>query len=349
MAAPKKTTESGNKAPTKAPTKNTTKAPAKKNAADELAKVDGENGVQTETKASTAPPKKGLTAAAKKKILAVPAIPTDAISDTCQAVESLKADEAISIGKELLESQEYSEFKLGGILSVIDINGYWQQTGAESFKSFIQEHYNIQYRKANYLMKIYNSLVVSGVDWEQVSHIGWSKLKEICDKLTTENVDVWVKLAESNTVVNLIEEIKKRDGDGELKEPKPDKNDADTPNVSTRTFRLHEDQKATVNDAVEMVKEQLDTEHDSTAITHMCEMTLQGKLGKKAGNASAAKGKEKPWDEQIRERAASEDDEQRVQVVYDVIELMSELYPEYDFSVDQASDGEEEEEEQAEE
>lgn len=347
--APRKTpakdgNATGNKAPTKA-----NKAPAKKNAADELAKVDGENGVQTETKAATAPPKKGLTAAAKKKILAVPTIPTDAISDTCQAVESLKADEAISIGKELLESQEYSEFKLGGILSVIDINGYWQQTGAESFKSFIQEHYNIQYRKANYLMKIYNSLVVSGVDWEQVNHIGWSKLKEICEKLTTENVDTWVKLAESNTVVNLIEEIKKRDGDGNPKEPKPDKNDADTPNVSTRTFRLHEDQKATVNDAVEMVKEQLDTEHDSTAITHMCEMTLQGKLGKKSAGAAPAKSKD--WNEQIRERAASEDEEERVQVVYDVIELMSELYPEYDFSVDQASsDGdEEEEEEQAEE
>ncbi|UOX38427.1 hypothetical protein VpasPP24_87 [Vibrio phage Vpas_PP24] len=338
MAAPKK--EGASTAPKKT---NAKKSAATNNAADELAKVDGENGVKTEVKQSQAP-KKNLTAAARKKILAVPAMPTDAIADTCQAVESLKASEALELGKELLESQDFNEFKLGGILAVIDLNSYWKETGAESFKDFIQEHYNIQYRKANYLMKIYNSLVVSGVEWEQVQHIGWSKLKEICDKLTVENVDTWVKLAEENTVVNLLEEIKKRDGDGNLKEAKPDKNQADTPNVSTRTFKLHEDQKETVNEAVKKVREDLDTEHDSTAITHISELYLQGKLGKKS---SAPVAKAVPWQDQIREGAESEDDEQRVQVVYDVIELMAELYPEYDFSVSEKeddTDGEEVEE-----
>lgn len=349
MAAPKKDEATTKKAPakkstaSKAPTK---KAPAKKaGAADELAKTDAANGAtQTENKAQSKAPVK-LTAAAKKKILAVPAAPTDQLAETCAAIESLDAKEAVALGKDMIESKEFNEFKIGGVLALIDINSYWKESGAESFKEFVEKHYNFQYRKATYLMKIYNSMVDSGVEWSQVGHLGWSKLKEICEKLTLSNVDVWVKIAEENTVVNLIEEVKKRDADGNLKTPRPDKDVTDTPQVSTRTFKLHVEQKETVNEAVSKAKSELDTEHDNAAITHVAELYLQGKLGKRSA-APAKAEKATPWQEQIRNLVieAGDDDEARLSVIQEAGELLAELYPELDINVVMKEDDDEGEE-----
>lgn len=323
----------------KAPTKP--KTAEKGNAADALEATDKSNGATvTETKAESKAPVK-LTAAKRKKILAVPDLPTDAIAETCQAIESLQAKEALPLAQQLIESNDYNEFKLGGILAVIDVNSYWKESGEENFKAFIESQFNLQYRKAMYLMNIYNCLVESGVEWDQVKDLGWTKLKEICGKLTLENVDTWVELAKKCTTVQLIAEIKNRDGDGNLKEPKADKDEADTPEVSTRTFQVHVEQKQTINDAVGKAKEELGTEHDNSAITHICEQYLQGKLGKKAPAAKA-----KPWKTQIQELHEKDEDK----ALEDVIEFVAELYPELDFTVAPAEgDDEGEEEEQAEE
>ncbi len=323
------------KAPTKsAPKKETAK---KGNAADALESTDKGNGAtETVTKTESKAPVK-LTAAKRKKILAIPDLPSDAIGETCQAIESLQAKEALPLAKQLIESNDYNEFKLGGILAVIDVNSYWKESGHENFKAFIEAEFNLQYRKAMYLMNIYNCLVESGVEWDQVKDLGWTKLKEICGKLTLDNVDKWVELAKKCTTVQLIAEIKQRDGDCELKEPKADKDEADTPDVSTRTFQVHNEQKQTINDAVGKAKEELDTEHDNTAITSICEQYLQGKLGKK-NTAKASKS----WKEQIKELHDKDEDN----ALEEVITLMAELYPEYDFTVAPAEEGEEEEAEE---
>ncbi|AUR96020.1 hypothetical protein NVP1215B_102 [Vibrio phage 1.215.B._10N.222.54.F7] len=324
----------------KAPTKAPKKTPAKKgNAADALEGVDASNGAtttETETKTASKAPVK-LTAAARKKILAVPDLPKDAIAETCQAIESLKSNEALPLAQQLIDSNDYNEFKLGGILAVIDANAYWKESGAENFKSFIETEFNLQYRKAMYLMSIYNCLVESGVEWEQVKDLGWTKLKEICGKLTLENVETWVELARKSTTVQLIAEIKNRDGDGNLKEPKPDRDETDTPEVSTRTFQVHTEQKTTINDAVAKARDEVGTEHDNTAITHICEQYLQGKLGKKATGAKA-----KPWKDQIKELHDKDEDT----ALETVIEFVAELYPELDFTVAPAEESEEEETEE---
>ncbi|QNJ59206.1 hypothetical protein [Vibrio phage vB_ValS_PJ32] len=312
-----------------------TKSKEKTNAADALEGVDKGNGTTTETvaKADSKAPVK-LTAAKRKKILAVPDLPSDAIAETCQAIESLNAKEALPLAQQLIESNDYNEFKLGGILAVIDANAYWKESGSESFKEFIESEFNLHYRKAMYLMNIYNCLVESGVEWEQVKDLGWTKLKEICGKLTLENVDTWVELARKCTTVQLTAEIKNRDADGNPKEPKADKDPTDTPEVSTRTFQVHVEQKQTINDAVAKAKDEIETEHDNAAITHICEQFLQGKLGKKGSAAKA-----KPWREQIKELHDKDEDK----ALEEAVEYLAELYPELDFVVAPASEGDDEE------
>ena len=53
-----------------------------------------------------------------------------------------------------------------------------------------------QGRKARYLISIYDNLVTKMIPWEKVSHLGWTKLKDLAPVLTPENVDEWVAKAE---------------------------------------------------------------------------------------------------------------------------------------------------------
>jgi hypothetical protein len=46
---------------------------------------------------------------------------------------------------------------------------------------------NIQYRKGMYLIEIYNVSRRYNLDERQLAEIGWSKMKEIANKVTAEN------------------------------------------------------------------------------------------------------------------------------------------------------------------
>ncbi|QWS69833.1 hypothetical protein [Vibrio phage vB_VpS_PG28] len=307
--------------------------------------LDGEGstgtkvGVKTATKKTTSTPKKAPTAAQQKKILAVAPLPTDAIGDTVVAIENLKASEALPLVTEMMESNDFNEFKMGGVLSVIDANGYWRDQGYEKFADFIEGHYGIKYRKAMYLIGIYNSLVESGVEWEQVSSLGWTKLKEICGFLTPDNVDKWVELASSMSTIALIAYIKTCDEDGEPKEggEKLDKNPAANPDVSHMTFKVHTEQRDLIREAIDKAKEEAGTEHDNVALEHIATQYLQGTLGKKA----AKPAKQKTLAEQIVALHAKDPDV----AIETILNQVADLYPEYDITVAPVGEGEEEAEE----
>ncbi|UOX39973.1 hypothetical protein [Vibrio phage V-YDF132] len=320
--APKKTTETG------------TSTASEKLLAGEGA-PKSKVGVKTSTKPATSP-KKAPTAAQQKKILAVAPLPSDAISDTVVAIENLKATEALPLVSEMLESNDFNEFKIGGVLSVIDANGYWRDQGYEKFADFIEGHYGIKYRKAMYLIGIYNSLVESGVEWEQVSSLGWTKLKEICGFLTPDNVDKWVELATNMSTIALIAYIKECDENGEPKEKGKgaDTNPAQNKEVSHMTFKVHDDQRAMIRDALDKAKAEIDTEHDNVALEHMATQYLQGSLGKKG----AKPAKQKSLAEQIAD-LHKKDPESAIETI---LNQVAELYPEYDIEVSPASEGEEE-------
>ncbi|MEK0325571.1 MAG: hypothetical protein QQN63_07685 [Nitrosopumilus sp.] len=137
---------------------------------------------------------------------------TDLIVETVLEIEDMTKEEAFSIVPTLIESVDFSYFKLGGVLSAIQENDWWVDE-ADSFKNFIPERFGLHYRKAMYLIKIYDGLVEADIPWVKVSGLGWTKLKELADILTQENVDEWVAQANNLSVLQLIAAVK-RDGDG---------------------------------------------------------------------------------------------------------------------------------------
>lgn len=240
----------------------------------------------------------------------------DLIEVTVHEIENLNAKTALPEADKLLGAAEFNYFKLGGVLVVIQENGWWEEQGFENFKEFIEQRINIPYRKGMYLINIYQCLVDAGIKWQSVKDVGWTKLKEIAPLLTAENVDEWVQRAMDMSTLELIEYVREykkgptTSDDGEEEEIKASK-------VSTLTFKLHEDQRETIRTALDKSQGENNTEYDAVALENICMQYLEGGLGKKTAP------KQKSLKEQMKGSSVEE-----------VLGFFEELWPDIELSVE---------------
>ena len=149
------------------------------------------------------------------------------------------------------------------MLKLINDNSWFE--GFDYFDDFVYEKYGFQGRKARYLISIYDNLVTKMIPWDKVSHLGWTKLKDLAPIITPENVDEWVAKAEKLTVVELqaaIKALKPEEGD--------EKTAKTTDEVVKMTFKLKPDQAEAVTQALAKAKGELHTEYDTVALENIC-------------------------------------------------------------------------------
>lgn len=241
----------------------------------------GDEETQAEAETTKAPePSKAVAtttakAPAKGKASKGEVLPKDELSDIIHEIENLKEKDADKLVDTLAEQGEVTAFKLGGVLSRVQQEGWFKPYA--TFREYIELGKGIHYRRAMYYVAIYNALAESGVPYAKVKHIGWTKLKEIAAILTQENVDEWVKIAEGQTVLQLIETVKNHNAKkaqkliGEGGEPEQAKT------IVTKTFKMHTDQKETIEAAIEKAKEKSNTTIDTVALEYICLEYVSGK------------------------------------------------------------------------
>ena len=203
-------------------------------------------------------------------------------------------------------------------MSVMQANSFWSgavsETGVpyESFRDLIESRYGMPYRKGMYLVSIYNNLVESGVLWNDVKDIGWTKLKEISGLINPENVAEWRERAMSMTTIQLIEYIK------ELEKAPAQESEAgvETPSISTMTFKVHADQKETIETALAKAMSATGTEFKTVALESICMAYIEGSLGKK----------------KVQKKVTLEEVIADMSVV-DVFEAVDKCFPGYDITV----------------
>ena len=252
---------------------------------------------------------------AATKVTAKSKAKVDLIESTVTEVENLTAESAVAEAHNLIEGAEFNYFKLGGVLAVIQENGWWSESGHENFKTFIEAEMGLPYRKAMYLIEIYQSLVEAEIPWDTVKDVGWTKLKEIAKLLTQENADEWVQRANEMTTIQLVEYIKASQQSETAEEG--DEETTKATKVSTMTFKVHEDQKETIRTALDKAKEEAGTEYDTVALEGICIQYMEGTLGKKT------KGK-----------APSMKDLMAKAGVEEVLEVFEECFPNVDLTVE---------------
>ena len=224
------------------------------------------------TKPEAAAKKEPRKPSAKGKTTKAPTTGKDGEPDLIVTVagqlENLKEADARKMVTEIRENSDFGYFKLGGVLAVIQSNGWFEPHA--SFKDFVEAEHGLKYTRAMYWIRIYNKLVDSGIPWDAVKSLGWTKLKEIVDVITKSNVKSWVKTAEKQTVLQLHETVaahlkaEAQKASGEAGETEP----AQT--VVTKTFKLHADQKNTVDQALAKAKTAGNTTVDTVALEYVC-------------------------------------------------------------------------------
>jgi len=229
---------------------------------------DSEGAVMSSTAEETVvEPKAETTTIGKKKVEKT----GNLILDIAHEVESLTKTKALNLAENLAENIEVNYFKLGGVLAKINENSWFE--GFNAFDDFVYERYGFAGRKARYLISIYDNLVTKQIPWDKVSHLGWTKLKDLAPHLTLENVDEWVAKAEKATVVELQAMLKATKGDeGEEKTQKT------TDDVVKMTFKLKPDQAEAVTQALAKAKAELQTEYDTVALENICAGYLGGTI-----------------------------------------------------------------------
>jgi len=230
--------------------------------------------IEEGAKEEPSPPKATKKKVAKKKSTGAPKGHNtgDLISLTSNEVENLDALHARTLAVELNDQEGFTDFKLGGVLTVINENHWYADYGYETFKDYVENEHGLKYRKAMYMVGIYTNLVEAQVEWENVKDVGWSKLKEIAPLLTQDNVDEWTKRANEMSKLQLIQYI------SDMK--KGEANEEEASSMTTLTFKLHADQKEDIKEGLEQAKAQWGTEYDAVALHHLVMAYVSGGLGK---------------------------------------------------------------------
>lgn len=254
--------------PEKPAPKATAKASTKK--ADPKPAPAPKTEVPIEAKATVPAKAEAKKPAAKGKSKSegkVEIIAPSAVTALVQQIENMDQATARSLVGQLANEAEFTFFKLGGVLAAIQSNSWF--TPYTSFKDYVEMEVGVDYRRACYWTRIYNDITESGIDYAKVSHLGWTKLKELSSILTKDNLDEWLEAIEGKTTLQIIAMVSAAN-------KKPDQITGEVKEVTTMTFKVHTDQKETIRTAIDDAKGKLGSEVDTVALEHICMDYLSG-------------------------------------------------------------------------
>lgn len=207
----------------------------------------------------------------------------DLIFDIAHEIGALSKTKALNLADKLGEDIDTNFFKLGGVLKEIKQQQWFE--GYASFAAYVLEKFGFALRKADYLINIYTFLVDKQIPWDKVSKIGWTKLKDLAEYLTPENVDEWVTKAMSLTVIELQAAIKATFG---AESTAVEGSTSTTSNVQKLgPFKLHPEQFESCQTALAKAKGELGTDHDNVALAAICSGYLANASGIAVGAAPA--------------------------------------------------------------
>lgn len=184
---------------------------------------------------------------------------------------------AVAAAKKLVETAERTYFTLGGVLAYINqnatfekvkVDGEFPYKGKEGFEAFCVETLNIKYRKATYLIAIYEAFTNAGLTERKLQTIGWSKAKELVAILNAEpeQANEWIEKAKKVGTAELQEQVKTRLTTLGAKVHGNSKNQVKS---VVCKFVVHEDEGEVVKEALALAKEQAETESDSAAFAYI--------------------------------------------------------------------------------
>ncbi len=205
----------------------------------------------------------------------------------------------IEVAQELEATAATSEYRLGGVLfhikkdkTYLNVEGGEQYAEKGGFGTFLRDYFNVEYRKAMYLIDIYIAFTQAAIEnpAEAVARMGWAKASKIARPMQLEgaNPTDLVSLAENNTLADLSTAIKEQVEVGGTRTP------GTKVTRTTLKFRLLDQEGASVTQVLEAVQSAQSLKDIGEALVYVINDWAANNAGTSAASAAprqAAVGK----------------------------------------------------------
>ena len=142
-----------------------------------------------------------------------------------------------------------------------------------SFENYVDTELQINYRKAMYLVEIYNTAKMLNMDMARLERIGWTKARELIKIVDEENAEEWMGLAENSTAKELNVLIKQAKDVNDNSSKVTD----EIPTITSITFKLGMVEHAIIRDALDESMRMINTDDLALALSAVCQEWLEQK------------------------------------------------------------------------
>ncbi len=140
--------------------------------------------------------------------------------------------------------------------------------GYKTFELYTINELDYSYRKAKYLVEIWDKFKNMDVDISRIESLGWTKAAEISRVINDDNADLWLEKAEQMAVRDLNLEVRQV-----IDSSIPD----NRPKVTYMKFRLDSIDAAVINEAIVESQKINNTEDVALAMAQICDEWLLSK------------------------------------------------------------------------
>lgn len=182
---------------------------------------------------------------------------------------------ALIAAKTLVNRVDETYYTLGGVLSFIKETGVYKSLGFDGkrgFADYCKAELGTDYRKAQYLIDVYEKVQAAGLNEARLREIGWSKAVQIVrvgdvslEKLA-EDFDSLVDYATEHSRDELISHIQ-----SSYEVARRTATQAEQTNVSTFIFKLAADAATSAERALQHAKGQTGSDDLSEAFKYICD------------------------------------------------------------------------------
>ena len=194
----------------------------------------------------------------------------DDIVDLVQEIENLNKDDAIKRLLELEEQHEKTFFEIGGVLSAIKKNKWFDEFA--TLDEWVEKKTALSRSSARALIQIYDAIVKSGVELAKVKHLEWTKLRAIAGVLDGENADHWIEMASSHSRAKIKTLVQEHLAGSAAQKP------AGSAAAQFKTFKVRDNHFETVQAAIDKAKALSGVQDDSAALKVICTHYTDSKI-----------------------------------------------------------------------
>ena len=185
------------------------------------------------------------------------------VAPPTKSVEQELREEA----KEARDMVEIGYMRLARCLYDIYYRDAFRTWDYSSFEDYVDSELQINYRKAMYLIEIYNKATMLNMDLARLEKIGWTKARELIRIVDQTNTDEWLSIAEDSTAKELTFKVKV---EKDKLDDRASISDA-APSTTTITLRLGMAENAIIQEAVEQSASLINTDDLALALANICQ------------------------------------------------------------------------------